>query len=186
MATKTSRILRLLGVAGMLALPGSVSAQTAAEGTRVEAVVTVGWGRLWRWQSSARFGSGLNVGGTIVVRAKSGLAMSAGVDRTIGLASAPTAFTTNLRYYFRSADRAQPYLIAGFGVLRVDRRGLPANSGRADAIDVGYGPNLGIGLAFVDDHIAVPLPELQWLDGTWRSPLNLASTRISTGAGYRW
>jgi hypothetical protein len=188
MATpRTILISCLIGLAGMLAIPGPVSAQAAAaEGTRVEAIVTVGWGRLWRWHSPARFGSGLNVGGTVVVRAKSGLAFSAGVDRTFGLGSAPTAFTTNLRYYFRSTDRVQPYLIAGLGVLRIDRRGLPAGAGRAEAFDVGFGPNLGLGLAFADDQVVAPLPELQWLEGAWRSPLNLSVIRISSGAGYRW
>jgi opacity protein-like surface antigen len=182
------RISCFLCIAATLALSGSASAQTSrSEGTRVEAMVTVGWGRVWRHRSGAtRFGSGPNIGGSLVVRAESGLAVSVDVHRTLGVASAPTAFSTNLRYYFRSTDRVQPYVIAGLGVLRIDRRGLPASAGRADSIDVGFGPNLGAGLAFVDDRFVAAIPEVQWVDGTWRSPLNLSVTRFTGGAGYSW
>ena len=153
-------------------------------GARVEAVVTVGWGRLWRWESQTRFGSGLNIGGTVIVRGDSGVGLSVGVDRTLGVASAPTAFSTNLRYYFRSGHSVQPYLMAGLGALWIDKRGLPANAGRADGIDVGFGPNLGMGLAYLNDRATWSLPEVQWLEGSWLSPFNLSITRVGGGAGY--
>lgn len=181
-----NRVLCVFCTGAMLVLPGSASAQTTPrEGVRVEAMVTVGWGRLWRWDDDTRFGSGLNIGGQVVVRGESGFGFSVGWDRTVGLRSAPTIFSTNLRYYFNSTDRVQPCLIAGFGVLRIDRRGLPG-SARADSVDVGFGPNLGVGLAFVDENFVAALPEVQWGDGTWRSPLNLSITRFAVGAGYSW
>ena len=183
-----NRILCVCCTGAMLALSSSASAQRSeTAGTRVEALVTVGWGRVWRHRSgSTRFGSGPNIGGSVVVRAKSGMAFSIDVHRTFGVGSAPTVFSANLRYYFRSTDRAQPYVIAGLGMVRIDRRGLPATAGRADSIDVGFGPNLGAGLALVDNHFVATLPEVQWADGTWRSPLNLSVTRIAVGAGYLW
>ena len=153
-------------------------------GTRLEAIVTVGWGRLWRWGSHTRFGSGLNIGGTVIGRSGSGIGLSVGVDRTLGVASAPTAFSTSLRYYFRSNHSVQPYLLAGLGVLWIDKRGLPAKAGRAEGIDVGFGPNLGLGLAYLNDRATWSVPEVQWLEGSWRSPLNLSVTRVVGGAGY--
>ena len=78
----------------------------------------------------------------------------------------------------------QPCLIAGFGVLRIDRRGLPAgDTGRADVVEIGFGPNLGLGLAYAD-HNVVAASEMQWLDAGWRSSVNLAVTRFTVGAGY--
>jgi hypothetical protein len=88
-----------------------------------------------------------------------------------------------MRYYFRSQERVQPYVLAGLGVLRLDRRGLPLTGRRARSIDVGFGPNLGGGLAFAGDSVTGAAPEFQWLEGSWRSPVNMSITRIGAALG---
>ena len=181
------RLLSCATLLAALALPAEAQAQTRDnDGARVEAIVTLGWGRLWQWESSQRFRGGINVGAALIIRGDSGLAVSLGADRTLGLTAAPMTFSANARYYFRSDERVQPYVIAGLGLLRLSRRGVPLTVGRARATDVGFGPNLGAGVAITNDSLAIVVPEVQWLEGSWRSPLNMSITRITGGIGSRF
>lgn len=182
------RLLSCATLLAALALPAEAPAQTSDnDGARVEAIVTLGWGRLWQWESNQRFGGGVNIGGAVIVRSKAGLAISLGADRTLGLTAAPMTFSANARYYFRSDERVQPYLIAGLGVLRLNRRGIPLTGGRpTKPIDVGFGPNLGAGVAIMNESLIVIVPEMQWLEGSWRSPLNMSITRVTGGIGSRF
>lgn len=165
-------------------VPAAAAAQENADrGTRLEAVVTVGWGRLWQWESNQPKRAGINVGGALILHGDSGLALSLGADRTFGIAAAPLAFSANLRYYFRSDERVQPYVIVGLGALRLDRRALPLAGARSRPIVYGFGPNLGAGVAIATGNVVGVAPEFQWLEGGWRSPLNMSITRVAGGIG---
>jgi hypothetical protein len=52
--------------------------------------------------------------------------------------------------------------------------------------DVGIGPDLGAGVRVsVRDHLTVS-PEVQWLEASARSGLNLAVTRASLRVSWSW
>ena len=168
-----------------LLVPAAAQAQAEpATGARVEAIVTVGWGRLARWDDERRYGSGLNVGASLVIRRRAGgVGMALTFDRTFGIAAGPTALSANLRYYFRGGEQVQPYLIGGLGMLRLDARRVAVVPPGRSANDIGFGPNLGFGLVTTTDRRAFTGPEVQWQDGTWRSSLNMTFRRICAGVG---
>ena len=168
----------------LLGFPTVTWAQAAPHSLpRWEAMVTVGVARLWR--QNRTYGKGLTLGGNIVVRTASGVAVAAVVDQTFGPASHPLAASVNLRYYWRQQAQVQPYVTLGVGLLRVDATKLP-NDGRVrSTADVGFGPNVGLGLVSSSRSGVIFAPDLQWQDGTWRSPMNLGLTRLMMGAGGR-
>jgi opacity protein-like surface antigen len=168
----------------VLAFPTLTWAQSTSHNLpRWEAAVTVGVARLWR--QNRTYGKGLTLGGNIVVRTASGVAVAAVVDRTFGPASRPLTASVNLRYYWRHQERVQPYVSLGVGLLRVDATKLPSDGRVRSTSDVGFGPNVGVGLLTVVRSGGVLAPEVQWQDGTWRSPMNLGLTRLTMSAGGR-
>jgi opacity protein-like surface antigen len=166
----------------VLALPTLTRAQTTSQSRpRWEAAVTVGVARLWR--KDRTYGKGVSIGGSVVFRTASGVAVAVGVDRTVGPASRPLAASVNLRYYWRQQERVQPYVTVGIGLLRVDATKLPITGGVKSTADVGFGPNLGAGLVTSVRSGVILTPDVQWQDGTWRSPMNVGLTRLTIGAG---
>jgi hypothetical protein len=174
-------IVALYAAGAAVALATDASAQVSPAGhPRVEITIGVGWGRVWRWESHRRFGQGLTVGGGVTVRGTSGWAAAISADHTFGPPASPTTVTANLQYFFRGDEHVQPYLSAGLGAL-VTKTLLRD----ATATDVGLGPNLGAGLRVSGNGRVAARTEVQWLEGSWRSPLNLSVTRLTAGAGVR-
>jgi hypothetical protein len=170
-----SRVTLLVALAAMGLSPTSAAAQSPpVRSSNVEVFVSVGMGRLWRYQART-FGRGLNVGAGVIVRSESGVGLSLQVDRTFGISreragyAAPTVAVVNGHYFFGDG-RAQPYLTAGLGLVK--------------STDVGYGLNLGGGVRVRSTTNVAISPDLQWADGTWMSRSNLSVTRLTVQAAY--
>jgi hypothetical protein len=175
--TSRARLAIVLSVFASGALvPAPALAQTAStRGSTVELFVTVGIGKLWRFEGRS-FGKGLNVGIGLAAKRENGVGVSVQIDRTFWLSRlrtpyrAPTVATANFLYFFGDR-RVQPYLMAGMSALWSD--------------EVGFGPNLGAGFrADAGDRWSVG-PDIQWAEGAWLSRSNLSVTRFTVASGYR-
>ena len=183
MIRSSGRVALLLAVAALPLVSARVAqAQTEPRsGSRVDVFVSVGWGRVWRYEGRA-YGSGLNIGTGVTIRVSSGWGIGLETDWTIGPRSAPVVVCVNASYRFRSDRQVQPYLSAGIGALwtRHDRR---AGDTRSPGTEVGFGPNLGAGLRLADSGGPFFQADISWIEGAWLSPANLSVTRMSVAAG---
>ena len=183
MIRSTGRVALVLAVTALsLATARAVQAQTGPRsGSRVDVFVSVGWGRVWRYEGRA-YGSGLNLGAGVTIRISSGWGIGLETDWTIGPRSAPAVVVVNASYRFQSSGQMQPYLSAGIGAFwtRHDPRAVDT---RPPGTEVGFGPNLGAGLRLVDSRGPFFQADISWIEGAWLSPANLSVTRMSVAAG---